>query len=179
MCNSLLDNYSSNPRANKIGVIMRLCIFVAIGLLSAGGGVSSIGTPSAMNTSRTLTLVGYIVFAVMLAVLISMMAFFWRKKHTLLSSSQIVCPTFLSQTYTYKRENADNVNSSGLARWSPRFHVPHHPYHLWPLGSRPPRQRHLAVQSHRGQCRGLWVNGSAARVHCRAHLHLYWLFDPT
>ncbi|KAL7955787.1 hypothetical protein V8C34DRAFT_290715 [Trichoderma compactum] len=86
----LLDNYSSNPRANKFGVIMRLCIFVAIGLLSAGGGVSSIGTPSAMNTSRTLTLVGYIVFAVMLAVLISIMAFFWRKKHTLLPSSQTV-----------------------------------------------------------------------------------------
>lgn len=70
---------------------MRLCIFVAIALLAAGGGVSSIGTSSAMNTSRTLTLVGYIVFAVMLVVLIAMMAFFWRKKHTLLPSSQAVC----------------------------------------------------------------------------------------
>lgn len=89
--NSLLDNYSSNPRTNKIGTILRLCIVIAIGLLAAGGGVSSIGTPSAMNTSRTLTLVGYIVFAVVLAVLISMMSYFWRKKHTLLPSSQTVC----------------------------------------------------------------------------------------
>ncbi|KAL6907247.1 hypothetical protein GGI43DRAFT_256832 [Trichoderma evansii] len=86
----LIDNYSSNPRANKIGTILRLCIFIAIGLLASGGGVSSIGTPSAMNTSRTLTLVGYVVFAVVLVVLISMMSFFWRKKHTLLPSSQTV-----------------------------------------------------------------------------------------
>ncbi|RFU74339.1 hypothetical protein TARUN_7966 [Trichoderma arundinaceum] len=80
----------SNPRANKIGTILRLCIFVAIGLLAAGGGVSSSGTPSAMNTSRTLTLIGYIVFAVVHVVLISIMLFFWRKKHTLLPSSQVV-----------------------------------------------------------------------------------------
>ncbi|KAK1246508.1 hypothetical protein MKX08_000310 [Trichoderma sp. CBMAI-0020] len=87
---SLFDNYSSNPRANKIGKILRFCIFVAIGLLSAGGGVSSIGTPSAMKTSRTLSLVGYILFAVILGVLIAMMSYFWRKKHTLLPSSQAV-----------------------------------------------------------------------------------------
>ncbi|KAL7794395.1 hypothetical protein V8C37DRAFT_376485 [Trichoderma ceciliae] len=86
----LLDNYSSNPRANKISSILRIFIFVAIGLLAAGGGVSSIGTTSSMNISRTLTLVGYIVFAVVHVVLISIMTFFWRKKHTLLPSSQAV-----------------------------------------------------------------------------------------
>ncbi|KAM0246893.1 hypothetical protein ACHAQJ_010051 [Trichoderma viride] len=86
----LLDNYSSNPQANKIGTVLRLCIIVAIGLLAAGGGVSSAGTSSAMNTSRTLTLVGYIVFAVVHVVLISIMLFFWKKKHTLLPSSQTV-----------------------------------------------------------------------------------------
>ncbi|KAM0451197.1 hypothetical protein ACHAPV_010041 [Trichoderma viride] len=86
----LIDNYSSNPRANKIGSILRFCIFVAIGLLSAGGGISSIGTPSAMNTSRALSLVGYILFAVILGVLIAMISFFWRKKETLLPSSQAI-----------------------------------------------------------------------------------------
>lgn len=65
------------------------------------------GTSSAMNTSRTLTLVGYIVFAVVLAVLISMMSYFYKKKHTLLPSSQAVCNylavTIISQVFTDKR----------------------------------------------------------------------------
>ena len=85
-----MDNYSENPRANKIASLIRAAIFIAIGLLAAGGGVSSIGTKSSQNLSRSLTLAGYIVFAAILALLICMAFFFWRKRLTLLPSSQIV-----------------------------------------------------------------------------------------
>ncbi|KAL7936401.1 hypothetical protein V8C35DRAFT_295394 [Trichoderma chlorosporum] len=86
----LLDNYSSNPRTSKIGSIMRFFMLIAVGLLAAGGAVSSGGTPSSATTSRTLSLAGYAVFAAVLVALISMMAFFWKKKQTLLPSSQTV-----------------------------------------------------------------------------------------
>ncbi|KAK5996843.1 hypothetical protein PT974_02188 [Cladobotryum mycophilum] len=86
----LMDNYSSNPRANKMASLIRAGTLVAICLLAAGGGVSSIGTESSQNLSRSLTLAGYIVLAAVLAILIGMALFFWRKRWTLLPSSQVI-----------------------------------------------------------------------------------------
>ncbi|PTB65666.1 hypothetical protein BBK36DRAFT_1121231 [Trichoderma citrinoviride] len=87
----LLDNYTTPSRAKTITALMRATIIIAIGLLAAGGGISSLGTPSATHLSRTLTLVGYIVFAVMHAALVAIMSFFYRRrKDTLVPSSRTI-----------------------------------------------------------------------------------------
>ncbi|KAK1246021.1 hypothetical protein MKX07_005090 [Trichoderma sp. CBMAI-0711] len=71
--------------------LMRGALAIAICLLVAGGAISSFDTPFEIYLSRTLTLVGYIVFAAMHVVLIFFMGFYWRRKDTLLPSSRI-CP---------------------------------------------------------------------------------------
>ncbi|KAL6863615.1 hypothetical protein J3F83DRAFT_767244 [Trichoderma novae-zelandiae] len=86
----LLDNYASPSRAKTITALMRGAIITAIGLLAAGGGTASVGTPFAMYLSRTLTLVGYIAFAVMHVLLIGVMGFYWRRRDSLLPSSRTV-----------------------------------------------------------------------------------------
>lgn len=90
-----MDNYQNNPRADRIAGLLRFGFIIAVGLLAAGGGVSSIGTKSAMNLSRALTLGGYVLFAAVLAVLIAMELFFWKKRWTLLPSSREVNPSHL------------------------------------------------------------------------------------
>ncbi|TFB02663.1 hypothetical protein CCMA1212_005444 [Trichoderma ghanense] len=88
--NLLLDNHTSPSRTRTLTALMRGTIAAAICLLAAGGGISSLDTPFGMHLSRTLTLVGYIVFAVMHIVLIGIMGFYWRRRKTLLPSSRIV-----------------------------------------------------------------------------------------
>lgn len=83
-----MDNYKSNPKADKVAKALRLTFVAAIALLAAGGGISSVSA----STSRTLTLVGYIVFTVELAALLAMEVYFFNKRWNLLpSSSSKVC----------------------------------------------------------------------------------------
>ncbi|EGR45355.1 uncharacterized protein TRIREDRAFT_111250 [Trichoderma reesei QM6a] len=87
----LLDNYTSPSRARILTGLMRGALAIAICLLVAGGAISSFDTPFEIYLSRTLTFVGYVVFAAMHVVLIAFMGFYWRrKKDTLLPSSRIV-----------------------------------------------------------------------------------------
>ncbi|KAL7811644.1 hypothetical protein V8C26DRAFT_408569 [Trichoderma gracile] len=86
----LLDNHTTPSRARTLTGLMRGALAIALCLLVAGGAISSFDTPFEMYLSRTLTLVGYIVFAVMHAALIAIMGFYWRRKNNLLPSSRII-----------------------------------------------------------------------------------------
>ena len=82
----LMDNYSHNPHSSRIAKGIRLSFVVAIALLVSGGALGS----SNQNTARILSLVGYIVFAVVLAILIAMELWFLRKRAELIPSSRMV-----------------------------------------------------------------------------------------
>lgn len=86
----LMDNYSHSPHSNRIGKGLRLSFVVAIALLAAGGGLSSVNK----SVSRILSLVGYIVFAVVLAILIAMELYFLRKRSELIPTSRKVRQAF-------------------------------------------------------------------------------------
>ncbi|KAL7806429.1 hypothetical protein V8C44DRAFT_367948 [Trichoderma aethiopicum] len=87
----LLDNYTAPSRARTLTALMRGALAIAICLLVAGGTISSFDEPFEMFLSRTLTLVGYIVFAAMHVVLITIMGFFYsRRKDDLLPSSRTI-----------------------------------------------------------------------------------------
>lgn len=79
-----MDNYSHNPSSTKIAKLLRLSFLAAVILFAAGGGVSSFN----LSLSRILTLIGYVVFAVVLFVLIGMQVYFFRKRSTLTTSSR-------------------------------------------------------------------------------------------
>ena len=82
----LLDNYSHNPWSDRIALGLRLALVVAIGLISAGGGLYS----SDRSTARVLSLVGYIIFSVMLAILVAMELYFFMKRSELIPTSRKV-----------------------------------------------------------------------------------------
>lgn len=63
---------------------------LAVGLLAAGGGIGSGESSDSRTIGRILSLVGYIVFAVILILLMIAALHFWRKKETLLLSSHKV-----------------------------------------------------------------------------------------
>lgn len=70
-----MDNYSHDDRARKAAVLLRLGFAAAIVLFVASGAMS--GVDNLHNVSRVLSVVGYVVFAVILAVLITMQVFFY------------------------------------------------------------------------------------------------------
>lgn len=82
----LIDNYSHNPHSTTIAQGIRLASVVAVALLVAGGAIVSDNE----HTGRILSLVGYIVFAVVLATLIAMELWFFRKQSELTASSRKV-----------------------------------------------------------------------------------------
>lgn len=82
----LMDNYSHNPNSAKIAKVLRIAFTAAAILLAAGGGLSSTNR----SISKILSLVGYVLFAVVLATLIAMQVYFFQKKSTLLPASQKV-----------------------------------------------------------------------------------------
>lgn len=82
----LIDNYSHSPWSTRIAKGIRLSFVGAVALLVAGGALSSVS----QNTSRILSLVGYIVFAVVLGVLIAMELWFFWKRSELIPHSQKV-----------------------------------------------------------------------------------------
>lgn len=69
-----MDNYSHDDRARKAAVLLRLGFAAAIVLFIASGAMS--GVENLLHVSRVLSVVGYVVFAVILAVLIAMQLFF-------------------------------------------------------------------------------------------------------
>ena len=82
----LADNYSQHPQSHKIVKLLRLSFGLAVGCLAAGGGVLSVS----IDLARILSLVGYIIFAVVLAVLIAMEMYFFTRRHDLIESSRKV-----------------------------------------------------------------------------------------
>lgn len=81
-----MDNYSHNPNSAKVAKLLRIAFTAAAILLAAGGGLSSTNR----SISKILSLVGYVLFAVVLATLIAMQFYFLKKKSTLLPASQKV-----------------------------------------------------------------------------------------
>lgn len=82
----LMDNYSHSPHSTRIAQGIRLASVVAVALLVAGGAIVSDNE----HTGRILSLAGYIVFAVVLATLLAMELWFFRKQSELIPSSRKV-----------------------------------------------------------------------------------------
>ena len=76
-------------RYRKWIILVRLAVVPAIGLLTAGGALD--GSASTMNLAKILALLGYAIFAAMLAVLIAIETHFLvMKKSSLIPTSQRV-----------------------------------------------------------------------------------------
>ncbi|KAK3056265.1 hypothetical protein LTR09_002772 [Extremus antarcticus] len=80
----LQDNFSDRPMFHRIVKGIQLSFIPAVALLSTGGGLIS----SSPTLGRTLALVGYVVFAVILCVLVAMKLYFLTLRSTLLPSSR-------------------------------------------------------------------------------------------
>lgn len=65
-------------------------MLLAVGFLAAGGGIGSGQSSDSRTIGRTLSLVGYIIFAIILIALMAAAMHFWRKKVNLLQSSHKV-----------------------------------------------------------------------------------------
>lgn len=117
-----MDNYSHNPTSTKIAKLLRIAFIAAVILFAAGGGVSSFN----LSLSRILTLVGYVVFAVVLVVLISMQVYFFGKRLSLTESSRkilranlIASPFLILRTVYGILEVAEQDVLNTI--WSPLF----------------------------------------------------------
>lgn len=84
------DNFGDGPFTHRINIALRLTTTAAVGLLSSGGGLSSQTDNDLRHTGHILTLVGYIVFIVELAVLTAMQVYYHTRRTTLLPSGHQV-----------------------------------------------------------------------------------------
>ncbi|KAJ5413873.1 hypothetical protein N7509_000500 [Penicillium cosmopolitanum] len=81
-----VDNYNDGSKSQMVDAILRSTIFPAISLLSAGAGIST----SLPNAGKVLTLVGYIIFAVLLLSLVAADIVFWTRRSRLKKSSAVM-----------------------------------------------------------------------------------------
>ncbi|KAJ6780935.1 hypothetical protein PWT90_09183 [Aphanocladium album] len=86
------DNHASKPTYEKLGKLLRLTFIAAILLLAAGGGTASVSA----RVSRALTLAGYVVFAVELALLTGVQVWFLQSRDALLPSSRTMLTAALA-----------------------------------------------------------------------------------
>ncbi|KAJ3497550.1 hypothetical protein NLG97_g1811 [Lecanicillium saksenae] len=116
------DNHASNPTYEKLAKLLRITFVAAILLLAAGGGTSAVSA----RVSRSLTLAGYVVFAVELALLTGMQVLFFqrRDRDALLPSSRRVltaalaaAPLLAVRTAYGLLEVAEQGNADSL--WNP------------------------------------------------------------
>lgn len=83
---SMQDNFSHVPILNHLTKALRLAFIPAIALLTAGGSIISSNT----HLGRTLSMVGYIVFAVVLVGTIVMQLYIFTIRSTILPASRKV-----------------------------------------------------------------------------------------
>lgn len=82
----LLDNFSNNTRTDRLFTGLRVSFLPAIAFLSAG---SSLATTQP-KLSLTFSLIGYVLFAIILATIIAIQVYFWTKRNALIPSSHTI-----------------------------------------------------------------------------------------
>ena len=83
---SYVDNHDDTPKSRMIDAFLRTSIFPAISLLSAGAGLSA----SLPHIGKILTLIGYIIFALLLLCLVGAEIMFWTRRSSLRDHSVLV-----------------------------------------------------------------------------------------
>ncbi|POR37946.1 Uncharacterized protein TPAR_01857, partial [Tolypocladium paradoxum] len=122
----LMDNYSHNPHSNRIGSLLRAAFVIAAALLSAGGALGSQASSDTRSIGHTLTLAGYIIFAVELVTLIGMQLYFWTRRsellqssHRVLSGSLVASPFIVVRTIYGILEVV--FQNDGATKWNPVY----------------------------------------------------------
>lgn len=95
----LMDKYGEHPNSTRFAMSIRISLVGAAALLAAGGGVAGENTQSSRHLGRILALLGYILFAAVLAILLAMGLWFWTQRFTLKSGSRTVSYSILRATF--------------------------------------------------------------------------------
>jgi hypothetical protein len=86
-----MDNFPPSNRIDQATRALRISILLAAALLTAGGSIISQQSQSTRDLGRILQLVGYAIFAAVIAFLIAAHIRFWGMKQSLIPTSRRVC----------------------------------------------------------------------------------------
>lgn len=85
-----MDNFPPSNRIDQATRALRISILLAAALLTAGGSLISQPSQSTRDLGRILQLVGYAIFAAVIAFLIAAHIRFWGMKQSLIPTSRRV-----------------------------------------------------------------------------------------